>query len=87
MLYLSSDAHEACFTGDAFHHPLEIIRPEIDLPGASEDLPATIATRRALIEQLISRNALVVPAHFAAPHAGWVRRQNGSVKFEPLAQE
>ena len=31
------------------------------------------------------RGALVVPAHFAEPHAGFVREENGERRFEPLA--
>jgi glyoxylase-like metal-dependent hydrolase (beta-lactamase superfamily II) len=37
------------------------------------------------IEPSVKRNALIIPAHFPKPYAGWVRRNNGAVTFEALA--
>ena len=84
MLHLLSQGESACFTGDVFHHPLQIIEPTLHMPGC-DDLTMAIATRRRLIELCIARNALVIPAHFPAPHAGWIRRDGDAVRFEPLA--
>jgi glyoxylase-like metal-dependent hydrolase (beta-lactamase superfamily II) len=85
-LHLRSDEREAYFIGDAFHHVIQVINPDLDLGGA-EDLAATLASRRRLIRQCIDRNALLVPAHFPAPYAGWVREQNGKTVFVPLDAE
>lgn len=83
MLHLVSEAQEAYFTGDVFHHPLQIIDPTLHMPGC-DDLDMAIETRRRVIELLIERQALVIPAHFAAPHAGRVLRKGGTVAFQPL---
>lgn len=83
-LCLASSGREAWFTGDAFHHPIELLHPEIDA-GTCEDFALTLATRRRLVDRLVERGALVVPAHFAEPHAGFVREENGERRFEPLA--
>jgi glyoxylase-like metal-dependent hydrolase (beta-lactamase superfamily II) len=83
MLHLVSQAQEAYFTGDVFHHPLQMLYPELHMPGC-DDLPMAIATRRRVVEQCIERNALVIPAHFPAPYAGWIRREGGAVMFEPV---
>jgi glyoxylase-like metal-dependent hydrolase (beta-lactamase superfamily II) len=83
-LHLSSAGAEAWFTGDAFHHPIELLHPELDA-NTCEDFSLTLATRRRLIAKFIERGALIVPAHFAAPHAGYLREENGERWFEPLA--
>lgn len=84
ILHLESDAQEAYFTGDVFHHPLQMLYPELHMPGC-DDLQMAIATRRRLIDACIERNALVIPAHFPAPYAGWIRRRDGAVTFEPYS--
>lgn len=85
-LHLCSDAKEAYFIGDAFHNVIQVTDPNLDLGGA-EDLAATLASRRRLIRQCIERNALLVPAHFPAPYAGWVRESGGKTVFVPLDAE
>jgi hypothetical protein len=40
---------------------------------------------RRVVDLSVKRNALVIPAHFPKPYAGWVRRNNGAVTFEALA--
>jgi len=89
MLHLVSRAQaqtqEAYFTGDVFHHPLQIIDPALHMPGC-DNLDMAIATRRRVVDLCVERNALVIPAHFSAPHAGWIRRDQGVVTFEPLTQ-
>lgn len=86
VLHLASAGRDAWFTGDVFHHPIELIHPEIDA-NTCDDFSQTIVTRRRLIERFIERGALVIPAHFAAPHVGYLREDNGERRFEPLASE
>jgi len=83
-LRIASAGREGWFTGDTFHHPLELLHPEIDA-GTCEDFAQTVATRRRLIERFVAQGALVIPAHFDAPHAGFVRETDGVRHFEPLA--
>jgi glyoxylase-like metal-dependent hydrolase (beta-lactamase superfamily II) len=82
-LHLISQGHEAWFTGDTFHHPLELLHPELDA-GTCEDYAQTLATRRKLIDTFVASGALIVPAHFAAPHAGYLREEGGIRHFVPL---
>jgi glyoxylase-like metal-dependent hydrolase (beta-lactamase superfamily II) len=84
-LHLRSAGREAWFTGDAFHHPIELIHPEIDA-GTCDDFAQTLPTRRRLVQQLVDSGGLVIPAHFAEPHVGFVREVNGRRRFEPLSQ-
>jgi glyoxylase-like metal-dependent hydrolase (beta-lactamase superfamily II) len=81
-LHLSSAGEEAYFTGDVFHHPLELLYPEINA-NTCEHYPTTAETRRRLIRKLIAQQALIIPAHFAAPYVGYVRENEGGVRFEP----
>jgi glyoxylase-like metal-dependent hydrolase (beta-lactamase superfamily II) len=83
-VHLESAGHHAWFTGDAFHHPLELIHPELDA-GTCEDFAQTLATRKRLIAAITATRALVIPAHFGAPHAGYLRDENGVRRFVPLA--
>lgn len=85
ILHLVSQPEEAYFTGDVFHHPLQIVDPTVHLPGC-DDLEQAIETRRRLIALCLERNALIIPAHFPRPHAGRIRRHDDGVVFEPLAR-
>jgi len=85
ILHLVSQAKEAYFTGDVFHHPLQIAHAELHLPGCDR-LEQAIETRRRIAAMCAEKNALVIPAHFPTPHAGYVRAQNGALAFEPLAR-
>jgi len=84
MLRLDSDGSRAYFTGDVFHHPVQIVRPESHLPGC-DDLAQAIETRRTLIHRLFVERALVFPAHFSDPHFGSVAIDGDEFVFVPGA--
>jgi glyoxylase-like metal-dependent hydrolase (beta-lactamase superfamily II) len=84
ILHLVSHSNEAYFTGDVFHHPLQIVYPELHMPGC-DDLAMAIETRRRVAALCADRNALMIPAHFPTPHAGYARRKHGEMTFVPLA--
>ncbi len=69
MLHLVSHGVTAYFTGDAFHHPVQLTRPELHLPDC-DDLSTAVATSRSLVQRLLDEHALVFPAHVPAPHYG-----------------
>jgi glyoxylase-like metal-dependent hydrolase (beta-lactamase superfamily II) len=83
VVHLDSTGAEAWFTGDVFHHPIELIHPEIDA-NTCEDFRQTLATRSRLIEAFVATGALIIPAHFAAPHVGHLRELEGKRVFQPL---
>jgi glyoxylase-like metal-dependent hydrolase (beta-lactamase superfamily II) len=83
MLHVKSRAEEAYFSGDCFHHPLQLIDPSIRF-GDAEDLSQAIETRRRLVALSLERDALIIPAHLPAPHAGRMRRQADRLIFEAL---
>ena len=84
MLRLAAGGQEALFTGDAFHHPLQLTCPEIQF-GDCDDLEGAIATRERLVARALERDSLLIPAHLPFPHAGRLRRAEGGVWFEGAA--
>lgn len=83
-LHLTSAGKEAYFVGDAFHHPIELLHPDLD-DRTSEDFDLLHATRRRLIESCLRRNALIIPAHFACPFGGHLREDADGLRFEAYA--
>jgi len=71
------------FTGDAFHHPLQLSDPRLSL-GGDDDPAMAIATRRHLCGTIAKEGSYMMPAHFAAPHAGRVEALKGEYRFIPL---
>ena len=76
MLVLASGGALAYFLGDVLHHPCQVFRPELHLPGC-DDLAEAIATRRTLFRRACDERALVFPAHFPAPHHGRIEVGGG----------
>ena len=82
LLHLAGGAREAYFVGDAFHHPIEMIHPDLD-SGTSESFALACETRCRIIDTCIARNALVIPAHFPCAFGGALRLAQGGLVFEP----
>jgi glyoxylase-like metal-dependent hydrolase (beta-lactamase superfamily II) len=83
MLRVSSQSESVYFTGDVFHHPLQILYPQLHLPGC-DNLAMAIETRRRVANLCAESGALIVPAHFAKAHAGYARKLGGALIFEPI---
>jgi glyoxylase-like metal-dependent hydrolase (beta-lactamase superfamily II) len=84
LLRLESTGERAYFTGDAFHHPAQVTRPELRLPGCDDPALAT-ASRREITARVHAERAFLFPAHFAAPHYGRVEREDEEYVFVPAA--
>ena len=80
MLHLVSGTQRALFTGDCFHHPIQLTRPSIVF-GDSDDLDQAIATRVRLVRIAADLNALIIPAHLPPPYAVRVWRTSDDVHF------
>jgi glyoxylase-like metal-dependent hydrolase (beta-lactamase superfamily II) len=83
VLRLTTRGGELFFTGDVFHHPLQVLYPELHLEGC-DDLHAAVATRRHLREKIAALDAVMLPAHFPPPHGGRVRRDGDEFHFVAL---
>lgn len=71
---IESRGERALITGDSFHHPVQMSRPDW-CSSADTDSPQGEATRRELLERLSGDDAdvLVIGTHFPTPTAGHVR--------------
>jgi glyoxylase-like metal-dependent hydrolase (beta-lactamase superfamily II) len=74
------DGH-AIFCGDALHSPVQIFEPDISTSSCADPRLAA-ATRRALLEDAVETNRLLVPAHFRGHRCA--RICYGSAGFEPV---
>ncbi|PBC47998.1 MBL fold metallo-hydrolase [Rhodococcus sp. ACS1] len=82
LMRLESEGMFAYFSGDAFHHPVQLTRPELHLPGC-DDLATAIVTRQDLVRRALDEGAFLFPAHFPAPHYGHLSIDGGEVCFVP----
>ncbi|GAA4550595.1 MBL fold metallo-hydrolase [Pseudonocardia xishanensis] len=68
---LESDGAAAFVTGDAFHHPIQIARPEWSSQG-DWDPVASSRSRRAALEAYVGTDVLFLGTHFAGLTAGFI---------------
>ena len=81
VIHAHSGGERALFVGDVLHHPLQCLKPEWSTRACSDpDLSRT--TRMRLVEEHAALGTLVLPAHFPAPTAGWIRRHGAAYRFE-----
>ena len=74
----------AVFSGDCFHHPVQIVRPDAEF-FADENPKKASATRQRLLEQYANEDAIFFPAHFTGATAGRVERdRDGRLEFRFL---
>jgi len=66
-------AERAIFSGDCFHHPIQLVRPDAAF-FADEDAQKASATRQRLFGEYANTGALFFPAHFTGASAGRVER-------------
>ncbi len=82
-LHLVSGGEALWFTGDVFHHPLEILDTSVHLDGGDDPAQAAL-TRNRLLGAIADEEAIMLPAHFPAPHGGRVVRKGEAFGFIPL---
>lgn len=68
-LLIESNGERLLQSADAFHHPVELYRPEWYF-SFDADPVATVSTRRRLFEMATRENLLVLPYHFPFPGLG-----------------
>ena len=81
MLRLLSQGQEGMFIGDVMHQPIQVYRPEWS-SRFCDDPKLAAQSRLRVLEQCAESGCRVFPAHFGAPHVGWVRRKGSGFSFE-----
>jgi glyoxylase-like metal-dependent hydrolase (beta-lactamase superfamily II) len=79
IVRIRSGVRTTYFLGDMFHHALEV--ENIDLMAQWDDAVANKASRRALIEDALAKDALLLPAHMPP---GKLTGSVESPRFVPL---
>jgi len=82
MIKLESDKEAALFPGDSLHQPMQVFMPDWN-SRFCESADQARLTRRAVLDYCSDRKALLLPAHFGAPHGGYVKRQASGYEFKP----
>ncbi|MEI9992282.1 MAG: MBL fold metallo-hydrolase [Rhizomicrobium sp.] len=78
---IESKGETAVITGDMIHHPCQIGRPDWSTEYDS-DKKASVATRRAVFQDWADKPILIIGSHFAAPTAGWIKRDGDGYRLE-----
>ena len=81
VLRLLSQGQEGMFIGDVMHQPIQVYRPEWS-SRFCDDPKLAAQSRLRVLEQCAESGCRVFPAHFGAPHVGWVRRKGSGFSFE-----
>ncbi|MFT7598459.1 MAG: glyoxylase-like metal-dependent hydrolase (beta-lactamase superfamily II) [Acidimicrobiales bacterium] len=72
--WLESKGQQGLLSGDSMHSPVQVYRPDWN-SGFCLDAAGSIAARRSVLEAAVERNAVLLPAHFSAPHAFHVQEK------------
>jgi glyoxylase-like metal-dependent hydrolase (beta-lactamase superfamily II) len=84
VVNVASERQKGVFIGDAVHHPLQLLYPDLS-SRADSDMDASRITRRALIEKHAGTGTVVMPQHFSAPSCGTIERAGQAFGFSFIA--
>lgn len=80
-ILLETENQKVLFTGDVMHSPYQIY--ETDQNSCfCEDAVRARQTRKNCLDFCAEQNALLMPAHFGFPHAGWISRSASGFEIE-----
>jgi glyoxylase-like metal-dependent hydrolase (beta-lactamase superfamily II) len=71
----------ALFTGDVWHHPIQIAEPSLAI-FVDHDPAQAAATKRRLLEETVDTDTLIMAAHFASPTAGRIVSHGDGFRFQ-----
>jgi glyoxylase-like metal-dependent hydrolase (beta-lactamase superfamily II) len=81
VIHARSGGQRGVFIGDVLHHPLQCLKPEWSTM-ACTDPEGSRVSRTRLVEEHADSGALILPAHFPAPTAGWIRPHGSAYRFD-----
>jgi glyoxylase-like metal-dependent hydrolase (beta-lactamase superfamily II) len=81
VIHAKSGRERGVFIGDVLHHPLQCLKPEWSTI-ACTDPEGSRVSRTRLVEEHTALGTLILPAHFPAPTAGWIRPYAGAYRFD-----
>ena len=78
---IESEGERGVITGDMSHHPCQLAHPDWS-PGFDSDPKAAAATRARLFAEWADQPILMIGTHYAAPTAGYVKRDGAAYRLE-----
>lgn len=72
---IKSGNKKAVISGDALHHPCQLVHPEWETTFDTDKLKAK-DSRIKLLNQFVDTDTLFIGSHFAPPTAGYLRRES-----------
>jgi len=78
-----SDGADALFTADAFHTPIQIVRPDWSSRFALDPKTAQ-RTREEILERAANDGTILLPSHFCDPFCGRIVRHSSGYRFAGL---
>jgi len=81
MLQLQTSGQEALFVGDVIHHPIQVYHPELSTI-ACLDAEGSHQSRLRMLNHCCNQHALMLPAHFSAPHGGYIQEKSSGFELE-----
>lgn len=85
-VHIKSQGEEALITGDCFHHPCQIARPEWS-SSADYNAEDGIVTRNSLLRKYTDEPILIIGTHFATPTAGYLKRDGDQFWLQAFVDE
>merc|ERR1712008_381762 len=80
-LIIESRGAKAIITGDCFHHPLQLAKPELGFVGDTDSAEA-MRTRQTILRELCGTPAMMFGTHFPRPTVGVVVADGESHRLE-----
>ena len=80
VVNVASGGKEGVFVGDAIHHPMQLLFPDLSTR-ADGDMDVARASRRRLLDKHADSGRLVMPHHFATPASGTIERAGDAFRF------
>lgn len=83
MVCAKTEGELLLFSGDTFHHPLQLLRPDMHFFG--DDNPSLACTSRAKVfAEHADSTTVFFPAHFGGNSGGHIRRHKGTFRYDFL---
>ncbi|TYR30536.1 MBL fold metallo-hydrolase [Mesorhizobium microcysteis] len=86
MVKYESAGGNFVISADVVHYPVQVYEPQVT-SRFCEHVDLAETTRRRLLDYCADNDALLMPMHFGAPHAGRIFRTDRGYGFSPVTPE
>ena len=81
VMNVASKGKQGVLLGDAIHHPMQVLFPDLSTR-ADSDMDVARVSRRALIDKHAGTGNLVMPHHFSTPSCGTIEPAGETFRFD-----